>query len=137
MPVLIIADPDTGKSQKVEIEDAKMTPLIGRRIGEIIDGTIANLPGKKIQLMGGIDKDGIPMRTDVHGGMKTRIILSGGVGYKPSRRGERRRKTIRGNTVTAETIFLNFKRVGEPEKPAEEPKRKTRKAKEAEAKPTA
>src|SRR3989304_762474 len=107
MPVLIIADPDTGKSQKVEIEDARMTSLIGRRIGEVMDGTVANIPGKRIQLMGGIDKDGIPMRPDVHGGVKTRIILSKGIGYKPKHKGQRRRKGIRGNTGSAATIFLN------------------------------
>jgi small subunit ribosomal protein S6e len=124
MPVLIVADPETGKAQKVEIEDARMTSLIGRRIGEVMDGTVANIPGKRIQLMGGIDKDGIPMRPDVHGGVKTRIILSGGVGYKPSHKGQRRRKVIRGNTVTAETIFLNFKLVKAPEKPSEKPAKK-------------
>ncbi|MFQ6054299.1 MAG: S6e family ribosomal protein, partial [Candidatus Bathyarchaeia archaeon] len=57
----------------------------------------------------------------VHGGAKARIVLSGGVGFKPRNRGERRRKTVRGNTVTAETIFLNFKIV-------EKPKRRSRRA---------
>jgi len=120
MLVLIVSDPETGMSQKVEIEDARMSPLIGRRIGEVMDGAVANLSGHKIQLTGGCDKDGIPMRPDVHGGVKARIILSGGVGFKPRNPGERRRKTVRGNIVTAETIFLNFKIV---EKPKGRPKR--------------
>jgi len=114
MPVLIISDPETGTSQKVELEDARMTPLIGRRIGEVLDGSVANLPGHRIQLTGGCDKDGIPMRPDVHGGVKARVVLSGGVGYKPKNRGERRRVTVRGNIVTADTIFLNFKVVEKP-----------------------
>ena len=134
MPVLMIADPETGKTQKVEIEDARMTTLIGRRIGEVMDGTVANLPGKRIQLVGGIDKDGIPMRPDVHGGVKTRIIMSKGIGYKPKRKGERRRRIIRGNIVTIDTIFLNFKMVKEPEKPAEKPKRPPRKPRESKTK---
>ena len=70
MPVLIISDPEDGTSQKVELEDAMINSLIGRRIGEVIDGTIANLAGYKIKLTGGTDKDGIPMRPDVHGGVK-------------------------------------------------------------------
>lgn len=114
MPVLIISDPETGTSQKVELEDARMTPLIGRRIGEVLDGSVANLPGHRIQLTGGCDKDGIPMRPDVHGGVKARVVLSGGVGYKPKNRGERRRVTVRGNIVTADTTFLNFKVVEKP-----------------------
>lgn len=116
MPVLIISDPKTGKTQKVEVDDSRLSPLIGRRIGEVIDGTLANLPGKKLQLTGGCDKDGIPMRPDVHGGGKKYVIFSGGVGYKPGRKGERRRKILRGNTVTPETLFLNFKIVEAVEK---------------------
>lgn len=114
MPVLIISDPETGRSQRVELEAAQMNPLIGRRVGGIIDGTIANLAGHRIQLTGGTDKDGIPMRPDVHGGVKANIILSGGVGYKPKKKGERKRVVVRGNTVTADTIFLNFKIVEKP-----------------------
>ena len=114
MPVLIISDPETGKSQKVELEDNRMGPLVGRRIGEVIDGTVADLAGHKLQLTGGTDKDGIPMRPDVHGSAKSRIILSGGVGYKPKRKGERKRMVVRGNTVSVDTTFLNFKIVEKP-----------------------
>jgi len=123
MPVLMISDPKTGKTQKVEVDESRLSPLIGRRIGEVIDGTIANLPGKKLLLTGGCDRDGIPMRPDVHGGGKKYVILSGGVGYNPARKGERRRKILRGNTVTPETLFLNFKIVEAAEK-AERPKSK-------------
>jgi len=125
MPVLIVSDPDTGRSQKVELEDTRMSPLIGRRIGEVLDGSVANLPGHRIQLTGGCDKDGIPMRPDVHGGVKTRILLSGGVGYKPRNPGERKRVTVRGNTVTADTAFLNFKIVGKPKGRSKRAKKKT------------
>ena len=114
MPVLIISDPETGTSQKVELEDNRMGPLVGRRIGEVIDGTVADLAGHKLQLTGGTDKDGIPMRPDVHGSAKSRIILSGGVGYKPKRKGERKRMVVRGNTVSVDTTFLNFKIVEKP-----------------------
>lgn len=114
MPVLIISDPETGRSQKVELEDNRMGPLVGRRIGEVIDGTVADLAGHKLQLTGGTDKDGIPMRPDVHGSAKSRIILSGGVGYKPKRKGERKRVVVRGNMVSIETTFLNFKIVEKP-----------------------
>lgn len=114
MPVLIISDPETGTSQRVELEDNRMGPLVGKRIGETIDGTIADLAGHQLQLTGGTDKDGIPMRPDVHGSAKSRVILSGGVGYKPKRKGERKRVVVRGNTVSVETTFLNLKIVEKP-----------------------
>ena len=135
MPTFIVSDPATGTSQRVEIEDAQLRPLVGTRIGMTIDGAIAGMQGYKLKLTGGTDKDGIPMRPDVHGSAKARIVLSGGVGYKPTDKGMKKRKIVRGNTVSQETTFLNFSIVeapkskkkapepepeAEPEAPAEE-----------------
>ena len=108
MPTLIVSDPSTGKSQKIELEDSRFSPLIGKRIGEIIDGNIANMTGYKLKITGGNDKDGIPMRTDIHGSVKISTILSKGVGYHPKTKGERKRKVIRGNMVSSDTKFLNL-----------------------------
>jgi len=108
MPVLIISDPDNGTSQKVEIEDQRIRSLVGTRIGSSVDGAIADMPGYTLKLTGGTDKDGIPMRPDVHGSVKTSVVLSGGVGYKPQNKGEKKRKMVRGNTVSTETTYLNF-----------------------------
>jgi len=108
MPVLIISDPDNGTSQKVEIEDQRLRSLVGTRIGSSVDGAIADMPGYTLKLTGGTDKDGIPMRPDVHGSVKTSVVLSGGVGYKPQNKGEKKRKMVRGNTVSTETTYLNF-----------------------------
>ena len=116
MPVLNISDPETKKDQRVELEEERMSSLIGIKIGEVIEGSIVNLSGHKIRLTGGTDKDGIPMRPDVHGSVKARIILSSGVGYKPRKRGERKRILVRGNTVSADTTFLNFKIEEKPKK---------------------
>jgi small subunit ribosomal protein S6e len=126
MPLLIVSDPSTGKSQKVEIEDARMSPLVGKKIGEVIDGAVANMAGYKLKISGGTDKDGIPMRPDIHGSAKSRVILSGGVGYHPKAEGERRRKVIRGNTLSSESKFINLTIVGQPKgKKKAEKKEKT------------
>jgi len=98
-----------GKSQTVELEGVKAVPLIGRRIGEIVDGSIAGLSGSKLLITGGTDKDGFPMRPDVHGGVKARVVLSGGVGFHPKVKGERRRKTVRGNVITEDIVQINMK----------------------------
>jgi len=123
MPILIISDPEKGTSQRVEIEEAQLRNLVGIRIGESIDGAIAGMQGYKLKLTGGTDKDGVPMRPDVHGSAKTHIILSGGVGYKPKNKGERKRKLVRGNTVSTDTIFLNFVIVEAPKKKKKEKKK--------------
>jgi len=114
MPLLIVSDPSTGKSQKFEIQDSRMSPIVGKKIGEVVDGTFAGLQGYRLKVTGGTDKDGIPMRPDVHGSAKNHIVLSGGVGFHPKNKGERRRKVVRGNTVSPETKFLNLSVVEAP-----------------------
>jgi small subunit ribosomal protein S6e len=66
------------------------------------------------------------MRPDIHGSAKSRVILSGGVGYHPKAEGERRRKVIRGNTLSSESKFINLTIVGQPKgKKKAEKKEKT------------
>ncbi|MEM3737557.1 MAG: 30S ribosomal protein S6e [Candidatus Bathyarchaeia archaeon] len=113
---LIISD-KSGKTQTVELEGPRAIPLLGRRIGEVIDGSIANLGGKKLLITGGTDKDGFPMRKDIQGGVKTKILLSSGAGFHPSEPGLRRRKTIRGNTITEDITTINLKLVEEEAQP--------------------
>jgi small subunit ribosomal protein S6e len=123
---LVISDPKTGKSQITELEGAKATPLIGRSIGETIDGSIVGLGGKKLLITGGTDKDGFPMKANVHGGIKAKIIISQGIGYHARFEGERRRKTVRGEMITEDIVQVNTKII--------EDKTETKTEKKAEAK---
>ena len=113
---VIISDPETGTSKITELDETRATPLIGRRIGEIIEGTLVDLPAHKLQIVGGSDKDGVPMRPSVHGGVRRNIVLSGGVGFNPKNKGERKRKTVRGNVITDEIVQVNTKIVEKPKK---------------------
>jgi small subunit ribosomal protein S6e len=114
---VIMSDPETGTSKVVELEESRATPLIGRKIGEVIDGAIVDLPAHKLKIVGGSDKDGVPMRPNVHGGVRRNVVLSGGVGFNPHDSGERRRKTVRGNVITDEIVQVNMKIVEKPKKP--------------------
>jgi len=129
---IIISDPETGKSNFVEIEGARAIPLIGRKLGETIDGAVVGLSGQKLQLRGGSDKDGVPMRPNIHGGVRAAVILSEGVGFKPPQVGERKRKTIRGNTITEDIVQINMKIVKATEKAEkkEKPKKTEKSEKE-------
>jgi small subunit ribosomal protein S6e len=117
---VIVSDPETGTSKVVELEESRAAPLVGRRIGEIVEGALVDLPAHKIKIVGGSDKDGVPMRPSVHGGVRKRVILSGGVGFNPKNSGERRRKTVRGNVITDEIVQVNTKIVEKPKKVKEE-----------------
>jgi len=116
---VIVSDPQAGTSKVVEIEEARAAPFIGRRLGEIIDGSAVDLPAHTVQILGGSDKDGVPMLGNVHGGVRRRVVLSGGAGFKAKKKGERKRKTVRGNIITDEIVQINMKIVERPAKSAE------------------
>jgi len=116
---IIVSDPQTGTSKVVEIEEARAAPFIGRKLGETIDGSAVDLPAHTVQILGGSDKDGVPMLGNVHGGVRRRVVLSGGAGFSPKKKGERRRKTVRGNIITDEIVQINMKIVERPAKSAE------------------
>jgi len=131
---VIISDPETGKSNFVEVEGTRAIPLIGRKLGEIIDGAVVGLSGQKLQITGGSDKDGFPMRPNIHGGVRAAVVISEGVGFKPSQIGERKRKTIRGNIITEEIVQINMKITKAPKKIEKEEKPKKPEKEEKEKK---
>ena len=120
---VIVSDPADGTSQSMELEESQAVPLIGRKLGETIDGAAVRLSGYKLQITGGSDKDGFPMRPNIHGGVRVGAILSGGVGFHSTRKGERKRKTVRGNVITDSIVQVNMKVLEKPKgKKAEKPK---------------
>jgi len=113
---IIVSDPETGKSKTLEVEGARAVPLVARKLGEVIDGAAVGMSGHELQITGGSDKDGFPMRPNAHGGVRISVILSEGVGFRSNRAGERQRKTLRGNVITEEIVQINMKIVKKPEK---------------------
>ena len=105
----VIADPKSGKTYKRDVAGQFANALVGRKLGEEIDGLFVGLPGYKLAITGGSDKDGFPMRRDLPGPRRRRILLSGGVGFHPPRSGMRKKKTVRGNTVSPDILQLNMK----------------------------
>ena len=129
---VVISDPKTGKSRQIEVKDEKARALIDKRIGDVIDGELIGVSGVKLQITGGSDIAGFPMRADIEGPVKKYVLLSGGVGFHPRRKGERRRKLVRGNTISEDIVQVNTKIVY----PAET-KRTRRKKTKAEKEETA
>lgn len=106
---VVIADPKQGKCYQVELDSVKSKPFFGMKIGNNFDGSLVGLTGYKLQITGGTDKDGFPMRKDVHGMERKGILLSSRPGFVPSEKGERKKKTIRGNTISEEIAQMNVK----------------------------
>jgi small subunit ribosomal protein S6e len=103
---LVISD-SKGKSLSRDLRDKSAQPLLGSKIGDILDSSIIGMNQGKIKITGGSDKSGTPMRQDIHGGVKKYALLSKGVGMRAASEGARIRKLIRGNMVTEEIFQLN------------------------------
>ncbi len=104
---LIVSDPKAKTSKAAALEGAKAQALVGKSIGEEIDGKLLGIGNVKLKITGGTDKDGVPMRFDIQGAARKRAILSGGVGYKPQSDGERQRRLVRGRAISEETYQVN------------------------------
>jgi len=117
---VVISDPKTGKAKQIEVSGDKANAFIGKKIGDIIEGSVIGLSGYKLKITGGTDKDGFPMRPDIHGAVRKRVLLSAGPGFKPRKPGERRRKTVRGNAISEDIVQINTVVVEYGEKPLEE-----------------
>jgi small subunit ribosomal protein S6e len=117
---VVVADPEKGKSYKLEARDPDARRLIGLRVGDKFGGELVGLPGYELQLTGGTDRDGFPMRADVSGSGRASVLLASGPGFSPRRRGERRRKMVRGCRISEAIVQVNAKIVKRGEKPIEE-----------------
>ncbi len=106
---LVVSDPETGKSYQKELDKNQAKVLYGMKIGDKIKGDQLGLAGYELVITGGSDKDGFPMRSDLHGTSRKRVLLSGGTGFHPKRKGERKRKTVRGNTIAEDIVQVNTK----------------------------
>lgn len=106
---VVVADPEDGTTHQFDVEGQDANRFIGRDLGEEVDGNAVGLDGYSLELTGGSDNAGRPMRPDVAGTGIKRILLTGGVGYKPEREGERKRVTVRGSEVGEETRQINAK----------------------------
>ncbi len=103
---LVVSDPKTKKSYQKEVSGEG---ILGKKIGDKVEGGSAGLSGYELQITGGSDNDGFPMRKDVDGTSRKKILLSSAPGFHPRMEGMRKRKSIRGNTVSDDTAQVNTK----------------------------
>lgn len=106
-----------GKSAQV---DKDAPTLVGMKIGDKFDGSMLGLPGYTLQITGGSDKEGFPMRRDLPGTARTKALLVRGVGRKPEGKGRRRGKTVRGNRIGEDIVQVNVKIMQKGPKTVEE-----------------
>ena len=117
---LNIGDPETGKSYKHVLEGAKANPLIGKKISEEVEGGPLGFPGYIFKITGGSDKDGFPMRSNLDGPIRKKILTVKSQGFRIEKKGEKKRKMVRGNTISDDIYQINMRIVEMGKKKIEE-----------------
>ncbi|MDH7517429.1 MAG: 30S ribosomal protein S6e [Candidatus Thermoplasmatota archaeon] len=117
---VVVNDTKNGKSYQIPVSGHHANSLIGKKVGDEVDGIFISLPGYKLQITGGSDKDGFPMRSDLPGVGRRRILVSKSKGFKPTEKGLRRKKSIRGNTISQDIVQINMKVIKYSSKPIDQ-----------------
>ncbi|CAN0351028.1 unnamed protein product [Pylaiella littoralis] len=109
---LNIASPSTGSQMFIEIDDEKkLRALYDKRISQEVEGEALGdeFAGYMFRISGGNDKQGFPMKQGVLSTNRVRLLMHKGVScYRQRRRGERKRKSVRGCIVAADLAVLNL-----------------------------
>jgi len=135
---LVIGDPKTGKSYQREVKEQDAALFLGKKIRDVIKGESIGLQGYEFEITGGSDDCGFPMRYDVEGTARKRVLAVQGLGIKKKEKGIRQRKAVCGNKIHEKISQINLKVLKEgkeslevapeaEEKPAEEAKAETKK----------
>ena len=104
----IINDVKTGKSYNVAVSGHHANSLIGKNIGEIVDGIFVGLPGYKLKITGGSDDTGVPMRGDMPGNKRRKLLMADGQSFHEKYPGQRKRVAIRGATISSSIVQINM-----------------------------
>ncbi len=105
---VVISDPKSKKAYQKEV-DQKQSGLLGKKIGDKASGNSLGLSGYDLEVTGGSDKQGFPMRKDVDGIARKKVLLAMPPGFHPAIKGQRKRKSIRGNAVSTQISQINMK----------------------------
>ncbi|MBI4146769.1 30S ribosomal protein S6e [Candidatus Woesearchaeota archaeon] len=106
-----------GKCVQKEVQEPAAHSLFGKKLGDKIVGDALGFAGYEFQVTGGSDYCGFPMRKDVEGMGRKRILAVEGIGLKKKANGIRVRKTVCGNTIHPKIVQVNLKVLAEGKEP--------------------
>lgn len=114
---LVIGDPKSKKCYQKTLNAEQSKAILGKKIGESFKGEMIDMTGYEFEITGGSDYCGFPMRKDVPGILRKKILAVTGIGMAKARNGQRQRKMIAGNTIYEKTAQINVKVVKEGKTP--------------------
>ena len=105
---VVVNDVKTGKSYNVTVTGNHAASLTRMSLGDVIDGVFLGLPGYKLKITGGSDKNGTPMRKDLPGNKRVKLLLSDSRGFHERYPGERKRTAIHGRVISERISQINM-----------------------------
>ncbi|SCM11146.1 40S ribosomal protein S6, putative [Plasmodium chabaudi adami] len=109
---LNISNPLNNVQKSIEIDDEKkLLPFMERRIGNVVPGDSIGeeFSGYIFRITGGNDKQGFPMMQGVLTNHRVRLLFKKGMKcYRPRKKGEKKRKSVRGCIVGQDLSALNL-----------------------------
>jgi small subunit ribosomal protein S6e len=109
---LNISYPSTGAQKLIDIDDdRKLRAFFDKRISHEVEGDHLgdDFKGYIFKISGGNDKQGFAMKQGVLTQSRVRLLMSDGHScYRIRKRGERKRKSVRGAIVSGELSVLNL-----------------------------
>jgi small subunit ribosomal protein S6e len=130
---LVIANPKSGKCVQKEVKEENAQGFLGKKIGDVIRGELVDMTGYEFKITGGSDYCGFPMRRDLDGPIRKKILIVSGTGAHPVKKkirktkpfqfypGTRQRKNVCGNTIHEKITQINLLVVKEGSTPLEAP----------------
>jgi len=109
---LNVSYPATGCQKLIDIDDEnKLRAFYDKRISQEVSGDTLgdDFKGYVFKISGGNDKQGFCMKQGVLTAARVRLLLADGHScYRPRKRGERKRKSVRGCIVSSDLSVLNL-----------------------------
>jgi len=114
MAIKVVIGTKSGKCFQKELSQEESESLYGKALGEELNGELLGYSGVKLSITGGSDASGFPMRKDLPGTNKKKLLISKSTGFKGKLRGKRFgglriKRTVAGNTIFDKTHQLNLK----------------------------
>ncbi|MDY6789630.1 MAG: S6e family ribosomal protein [Candidatus Nanohaloarchaea archaeon] len=109
----IVIGANDGKTHPVDIDGSQAQSLIGMKIGDQFSGSKVGLEGYELEITGGSDTEGFPMRKKLNSTGRKKVLVR-------DNSGKRSRQSFRGNTVSEAIAQLNCRVVEQGSKSLEE-----------------
>jgi small subunit ribosomal protein S6e len=115
---IVISDPKSGRSKGMEVAADASAVLVGRKIGDQMEGSAFGLSGYKLKISGGSDTSGFPLNRSIQGTGKVKIMKL--VAESGKEKGQYRRESVRGGIIAADTAQVNLLILEYGDKPIDE-----------------